>query len=103
VRFSAGFPAVRNASVSAEVAARVARDLVGSGNVDAAAEPVLGSEDFAYMLERRPGCFLFIGNRDEPDSCTIHDPGYGFNDDILILGATFWARLAQTYRRGEAA
>jgi hippurate hydrolase len=64
---------------------------------------VLGSEDFSYMLERKPGCFLFIGNGESPASCTIHNPGYDFNDEILPLGASFWVRLAQAFLQQRSA
>jgi amidohydrolase len=103
VSFTAGFPAVINDARSSELAARVARELVGEEGVDAAAEPVLGSEDFSYMLERKPGCFVFIGNGAGPTSCTIHNPGYDFNDEILPLGASFWVRLAQAFLQQRSA
>ncbi len=67
------------------------------------ADPVLGSEDFSYMLEKRPGCYLLIGNGAGSGSCMIHNPGYDFNDDALALGATFWTRLAEAYLRGGVA
>jgi len=103
VSFIAGFPAVINDVRSSELAARVARELVGDEGVDTATEPVLGSEDFSYMLERKPGCFLFIGNGAGPASCTIHNPGYDFNDEILPLGASFWVRLAQAFLQQRSA
>jgi amidohydrolase len=95
--FVSEYPAVLNDPASTALAARVAADLVGSGRVDAAAEPILGSEDFAYMLERKPGCYVFIGNGAGEGSCMIHNPGYDFNDEILALGASYWVRLAQTF------
>jgi hippurate hydrolase len=79
------------------LAARVAAGLVGDARVDAAAEPVLGSEDFAYMLERKPGCYVFIGNGAGEGSCMIHNPGYDFNDEILAIGASYWVRLAEAF------
>ena len=103
VSFIAGFPAVINDVRSSELAARVARELVGDEGVDTATEPVLGSEDFSYMLERKTGCFLFIGNGAGPASCTIHNPGYDFNDEILPLGASFWVRLAQAFLQQRSA
>ena len=57
--------------------------------------PLMGSEDFSFMLQKKPGCYLFIGNGDGEGSCMIHNPGYDFNDAILPLGATYWARLAE--------
>ena len=99
VEFISGYPAVINGSAAVNLASRVAIDLVGEGNVDADSEPVLGSEDFAYMLEEKPGCYLFIGNGAGEGSCMIHNPGYDFNDDVATLGATYWVRLAQAFLR----
>jgi len=97
VEFVQEFPAVHNDPASAALAARVAAELVGGAGVDAAAAPVLGSEDFAFMLERKPGCFVFIGNGAGPGSCMIHNSGYDFNDEILAIGASYWVRLAQAF------
>ena len=57
------------------------------------------SEDFAYLLEASTGCFMLIGNGAGEGGCMIHNPGYDFNDDILALGATYWACLAQNFLR----
>ena len=80
-----------------DLAASAAASLVGPAGVDTAVRPVLASEDFAYMLERRPGCYAFIGNGDTPGNCMIHNPEYDFNDEILTLGASYWARLAEAF------
>ncbi|MNF04593.1 hypothetical protein D3C80_2041510 [compost metagenome] len=60
-----------------------------------------GSEDFAWMLERRPGCYVAIGNGDGvATGCEVHalhNPGYDFNDQVIAYGASYWARLVQTY------
>lgn len=97
VSFAMGYPAVLNETVNTTLATEVAQSIVGVKNVDAQAEPCLGSEDFAYMLEKIPGCYLFIGNGDEKGGCVIHNSGYDFNDDILTLGATYWVRLAEAF------
>ena len=55
----------------------------------------MASEDFSYMLNRRPGAYIGIGNGDEPGACQVHNPGYDFNDTILPLGASLFARLAE--------
>jgi hippurate hydrolase len=93
------FPPVMNGVAHTDLAATVAAELVGSARVDASAPPVLGSEDFAYMLERVPGCYVLIGNGAANGSggCGIHNPGYDFNDAILPLGASYWVRLAETF------
>lgn len=99
VTFSAEHPAVVNSPAETALAGEVAASLVGAVAVATDAEPVLGSEDFSYMLERKPGCYVLIGNGAGSGSCMIHNPGYDFNDDALPLGATFWARLAEAYLR----
>jgi len=97
IEFVSGYPAVINEATSTRLAAQVASEIVGSDCVDSAAEPVLGSEDFSFMLERKPGCYVFIGNGEGEGSCMIHNSGYDFNDEILTLGATYWVRLAQAF------
>ena len=61
-------------------------------------EPVTGSEDFAFFLEKVPGCYVFIGNGEGSEGgCMVHNPGYDFNDAVLPTGASYWVRLAETY------
>ncbi len=57
------------------------------------APPMLGAEDFAFMLEEKPGAFIFIGNG---DSAGLHHPAYNFNDDAIVYGTSYWIRLAET-------
>lgn len=95
-------PAVINEPAGTQLAAEVAAQIVGAGCVNTSAEPILGSEDFSFMLEQRPGCYVFIGNGDVEGSCMIHNRAYDFNDAILTLGASYWARLAQTYLQRAA-
>ena len=57
--------------------------------------PSMGSEDFAYMLQEKPGSYIWIGNGDGEGSCMIHNPGYDFNDTVLPIGATYWVELAE--------
>ena len=97
VDFVADYPAVINQADAVALSAEVASEIVGEANVDADSEPVLGSEDFAFMLEEIPGCYIFIGNGAGEGSCMIHNPGYDFNDGAAVLGATYWVRLAQTF------
>ena len=99
VSFVSGYPAVINGLDAVGLAAGVATDIVGVENVDAESDPVLGSEDFAFMLEEKPGCYIFIGNGAGDGTCMIHNPGYDFNDDVATLGATYWVRLAQAFLR----
>jgi hippurate hydrolase len=61
--------------------------------VDENLPPMMGAEDFSYMLNARPGAFIFVGNG---DSAGLHHPQYDFNDDVIPLGASYWARLVET-------
>jgi hippurate hydrolase len=96
VSYSRLYPATVNSEDEAKLAGDVAATIVGENHVDRAAMPLMGSEDFSFMLQKKPGCYLFIGNGDGEGSCMIHNPGYDFNDAILPLGASYWARLAET-------
>ena len=69
---------------------------VGEENVDRNGPLIMASEDFSFMLERVPGCYLNIGNGDGAGGCEVHNPGYDFNDAALPLGAAFYARLVET-------
>jgi amidohydrolase len=91
------FPPVMNEAKQTALAATAAADVAGEENVATDSEPSLGSEDFAYMLEEKPGCYLFIGNGSGKGGCVIHNPGYDFNDDILALGASYWVRLTEQF------
>ena len=70
-------------------------DLVGSDNVHTNETPTMGSEDFAVMLQARPGCYIWIGNGAGEGGCLLHNPGYDFNDEILPLGASYWVKLVE--------
>jgi hippurate hydrolase len=76
-----------------EFALQIARELVGAEHVIAQADQLMSSEDIAYMLEQRPGCFLRLGNGVGEDYCMIHNPAYDFNDKNLPIGAADWPRL----------
>lgn len=91
------FPPVMNWADQTQIAARAACEVAGAENVAIDAAPSLGSEDFAYMLEEKPGCYLFIGNGVGKGGCVIHNPAYDFNDDILALGASYWVRLTEQF------
>jgi amidohydrolase len=89
------FPPLINDASETVFIADVAAELVGTDNVNANAGLVMASEDFSFMLNRRPGAYIRIGNGDEPGGCQVHNPGYDFNDDILALGASLFAQLAE--------
>lgn len=100
VEIIAGYPATVNAPEQTEFAAQVARDVVGADNVDAETAPVAGAEDFAFMLEKRPGAYLFMG---QGPSAGLHHPEYNFNDAVAPYGASFFARLVETAQPAKAA
>ena len=89
------FPPLVNDGGEAEFIADTAADLVGEENVNRNGNLVMASEDFSYMLGRRPGAYIQIGNGDGAGGCEVHNPGYDFNDAALPLGASLFARLAE--------
>ncbi len=91
------YPVTENDAGRAEFAARVAADVVGDARVDTDAPPVMGGEDFSYMLLARPGAFIFVGNG---DSATLHHPRYDFNDALIPVGCSYWVRLVETAMPG---
>jgi hippurate hydrolase len=100
-----GYAVLVNTPAETALAREVATALVGPGRVNPQAPALTASEDFAFMLERVPGCYLFIGNGDGRDgnaasACMVHNPGYDFNDDNLAIGCAYWVQLTQTYLAG---
>jgi hippurate hydrolase len=88
-------PTVNDAD-EAEFAARICTELVGADRVDRDPPLIMASEDFSFMLERVPGCYINIGNGAGEGACEVHNPGYDFNDAALPLGAAFYVRLVET-------
>ncbi len=95
VDFRLEFAALVNDASEAEFAAAVCTELVGADRVERNPPLIMGSEDFSFMLERVPGCFINIGNGDTPGGCELHNPGYDFNDEALPLGAAFFVRVVE--------
>ena len=93
VRIDLGYPATYNDADKTAFAAEIAREVVGEGAVIADRPREMGAEDFSYMLEQRPGAYLFIGQGDAPG---LHNPAFNFNDEIAPVGASFFARLVET-------
>lgn len=89
------YPATVNSEDEAELAAAAAVAVAGTGNVERRPSPSMGSEDFAYMLRERPGCYAWLGNGPMDGGCMLHNPNYDFNDDILPVGASYWATLVE--------
>jgi hippurate hydrolase len=93
IDYHRGYPVTRNHPSETAFASKVASGIVGGASVDAEAPPVMGAEDFSYMLQARPGAFVFIGNG---DSAGLHNPAYDFNDEAIPIGCSYWARLVET-------
>ena len=93
VVYKRDYPVTRNHEREAQFAASVAAAVAGPDNVNTAAPPVMGGEDFSFMLEARPGAFIFMGNG---DSAGLHHPAYNFNDDAIPYGVSYWVRLVET-------
>ena len=89
------FPPLVNDTTEAEFIADTAATLVGEDNINRNGNLVMASEDFSYMLDRRPGAYIQIGNGDPGGGCEVHNPGYDFNDAALPLGASLFARVAE--------
>ena len=89
------YPATINSEEEANLAGQVAQEIAGEEKVNLSPKPGMGSEDFAYMLQEKPGSYIWIGNGDGEGSCMIHNPGYDFNDEILPIGATYWVKMAE--------
>ncbi len=102
------YPPTVNHAREAEFAASVMDDIVGADNVTRDHEPTMGAEDFAFMLKAKPGAYVFIGNGEGghraaghgAGPCTLHNPSYDFNDELIPLGATYWVKLAERFLRG---
>ena len=90
------FPPTINNPAEAEFAAGICAGLVGAENVNRNPALIMASEDFAFMLNEVPGCYINIGNGDGEGACEVHNPSYDFNDRALPLGASFFARLVET-------
>jgi len=98
IDYELGYPVLVNHAEPTAFATDVATKMLGAQRVDPAARPLMGSEDFAFMLEACPGTYAWIGNGiGSKGGCMVHNPGYDFNDDILAIGASYWVRLAEAW------
>jgi hippurate hydrolase len=93
ITYSNGYPVVVNHERETAFAAGVAREIVGKDKVDTDTPPRMAAEDFAFMLNERPGAFIFCGNG---DSAGLHHPAYDFNDEAIPIGTSYWVRLAES-------
>jgi amidohydrolase len=89
--YERGYPVTVNHAAQTDVAAQIAKEIAGDGNVHEM-PPMMGAEDFAYMLEARPGAFIFCGNG---NSAGLHHPAYNFNDDAIVFGTSYWIKLVE--------
>ncbi|MQA41363.1 M20 aminoacylase family protein [Rugamonas aquatica] len=102
-KFRRNYPPLVNHAAETRFAVEVMKSVVGADNVDDNVEPTMGAEDFAFFLQAKPGCYVFIGNgegehRDGGHGlgpCVLHNGSYDFNDNLLPIGASFWVRLAE--------
>jgi len=105
--FKRNYPPLINDEQQTEFAAQVMKELVGNERVNTRIDPTMGAEDFAFMLLKKPGCYVFLGNGDGDHRakghgmgpCHLHNPSYDFNDQIIPVGVNYWVRLAQTFLR----
>ena len=88
-----GYPVTVNHPAETAFVAGIARSIVGDDKVEDKALPIMGAEDFSYMLEARPGAFIFIG---QGDTAGLHHPEYDFNDEIIPIGCSYWVKLVET-------
>lgn len=101
-RYDKVFVPTVNTAEETAVAARVAQMVAGPRGVSNQFEPPMTSEDFAFMLREKPGCYVLLGNDgDGPGGCGLHNSGYDFNDDILSIGADFWVTLVESELRAK--
>ncbi|MCC7040080.1 MAG: amidohydrolase [Burkholderiales bacterium] len=95
LRYERRYPATVNSEEETRHALAAAIAVVGDGNVDTDPTPSMGSEDFAYMLQAKPGCYVWLGTKRDAATPSLHNPRYDFNDDALVIGASYWTALAE--------
>ena len=95
ISYTRGYPATINSAREAQFAARVGERVFGKGNVITEHEPTMGGEDFSYMLQARPGAYVFLGQGGPAGGCFLHNPNYDFNDEVIPLGAGYLAALVE--------
>ena len=95
--YTTGYPVLVNEERKTAFAAGVAKEVAGKDKVNTDCPPLMGAEDFAFMLQERPGAFIYIGNG---NSAQLHNPAYDFNDEAIPAGTSYWVRLAETALAG---
>jgi hippurate hydrolase len=95
VRYDHRYPPTVNSRDESELCRRAAEAVFGEGQVRRNELPSMGAEDFAYMLLEKPGCYVWLGNGPGTGGCSLHNPHYDFNDEILVGGIRYWVKLAE--------
>ena len=95
LRYERRYPPTVNSPAETEIAAAAAATVVGESKVDRDLQPTMGSEDFAAMLQAKPGAYVFVGNGTGEKAAGLHNSRYDFNDEILTIGASYWVRLVE--------
>ena len=97
LNYMSGYPATINSVEETEISAKAVVDLLGEENIIRNPTPSMGGEDFSYMLEARPGCYVWlgIGPGKGEGGCMLHSSRYDFNDDVLPIGASYWVKLVE--------
>ena len=90
-----GYPATINSQKETDIASNIASEIVGKENVESNMKPIMGSEDFSFMLNKIPGAFIFVGQGDEKHNKPCHHAEYDFNDEILPIGTSYWIKLVK--------
>ena len=91
LNYERGYPVTSNHAAQTDFATQVAKEVAGEANVQEM-PPLMGAEDFSYMLEQRPGAFIFCGNG---DTAGLHHPAYNFNDEAIVFGTSYWIKLVE--------
>ena len=94
--YHTGYPPTINTADEVDLSADAAEQIVGAANLNRDVTPLMGAEDFAFMLQKRPGSYVWIGNGPGEGGCTLHNPHYDFSDDVLPIGASYWAKLTES-------
>jgi amidohydrolase len=92
IRYARNYPVTFNHPTETDHAVKAARAIAGDAGVNAEVDPMMGGEDFSYMLNARPGAFIFVGNG---DTAGLHNAAYDFNDEVIAHGISYWIKLAE--------
>ena len=95
VRYDRRYPPTVNAVRETQIAAAVLEKMVGRENVLYDLQPTMGAEDFSFMLNAKPGCYVWIGNGPGDGGCMLHNPKYDFNDEVIPIGSSYWVQLVE--------